>query len=62
LEEHYDIKLGNIARAFNVLRTRQNPAQYIDLMKEAVLKRMEEAENRTNAYYTGKSSFSKPVK
>ncbi|MDR1755650.1 MAG: RteC domain-containing protein [Culturomica sp.] len=59
-EVHFDVKLGNIARAFNEMRMRQNPTQFIDEMKEALLKRINEADDRnTLGHYVGHSSFSK---
>ncbi len=59
-EVHFDVKLGNIARAFNELRMRQNPTQFIDELKEALLKRIREADDRnTLGHYVGQSTFSK---
>lgn len=50
IEEYFGIKLGNIAKAFNEIRSRQNPTAFIDEMKEALINRIEETENRTNGY------------
>ncbi len=59
-EVHFDVKLGNIARAFNELRMRQNPTQFIDELKAALEKRIREADDRnTLGHYVGQSTFSK---
>ena len=59
-EVHFDVKLGNIARAFNELRMRQNPTQFIDDLKAALIKRISEADDRnTLGHYVGQSTFSR---
>lgn len=59
-ETHCDVKLGHIARAFNEIRSRQNPTQFIDEMKEALLERIREADDRNSlGYYAGRSSLRK---
>jgi hypothetical protein len=60
IEVHFDVRLGNIARAFNEIRLRQNPAQFLDELKEALLKRVREADDRNSlGHYAVQSSFSK---
>lgn len=44
-EEQFDIKLGNISRAFNEMRIRNNTKLFLDEMGDAVRKRMAESEN-----------------
>lgn len=56
-EIHFDVKLGNIARTFNEMRMRHNPTMFIDSMKEALLERIKEAEERNFNHYSGQSSF-----
>ena len=59
-EVHFDVKLGNIASAFNELRLRQNPTQFIDELKAALEKRIRDADNRnTLGHYAGQSTFSR---
>jgi hypothetical protein len=60
IEVHFDVKLGNIARAFNEMRMRQNPTQFIDELKESLLKRIREVDDRNSlGHYAGHSTFSK---
>lgn len=40
----FDINLGNFTCAFNEMKIRNNQTPYLDLMKEALLKRMNETE------------------
>lgn len=48
-ENSFDIKLGNIARAFNEMRLRKNPTSFLDKMKEALMKRIEDTDKKTYA-------------
>lgn len=59
VEIHFDVKLGNIARAFNEMRMRQNPTMFLDLMKQALLKRIKETEERTLGHYSGQGSLTR---
>lgn len=44
-EQAFDIKLGNISRAFNDMKFRNNPSAMLDRMREALLKKIEDIEN-----------------
>ena len=59
VEEHFDIRLGNLARAFMDIRMLQNPAMHIDVMREALLRRVKETDERTHSHYAKGSSFTK---
>lgn len=45
-EEGFGVKLGNISRAFNEMRIRNDQTPYIDAMGEAVRERMEDIVNK----------------
>ena len=45
-EQALDIRLGNISRAFNDMKFRSNPTAHLDRMKEALLKKMEDIEQK----------------
>lgn len=62
IEIHFDIKLGNIARAFNDIRLSQNSVASIEQMSEAILQRIAELDNRSHNHYTRNSSFSRSGK
>lgn len=56
IEQHFDVKLENIARAFNDIKLRHNPTMFLDRMKDALLKRIEEADNRSGNHYAHNSA------
>lgn len=41
IERHFEVSLGNISRAFNEMKIRNNPTPFLDSMKEALIRRMD---------------------
>lgn len=46
----FDIKLGNVTRAFHEMKFRNNPTSFLDEMRKALLRRLDNNESR-NSYY-----------
>ena len=46
LEQTFDIKLGNVSRALNDIRFHSNPGAFLDELKEALLRKLEELEEK----------------
>ena len=58
-EQVLDIRMGNVSRALHDMRYRRNPTEFLDRMKEALLEKMEELEEKNvkdnlNRYVTRK--------
>lgn len=42
----FDISLGNVTRAFHEMKYRNNPTSFLDEMREALLRRLDDNESR----------------
>lgn len=48
-EQTFDVRLGNITRAFNEMKLRNRPSAFIDRMKEALMKKIDDLEEKNIA-------------
>lgn len=46
-EQNFGLNLGNISKALAEMRLRQNPTQFIDMMKDALISRMNKGEENS---------------
>ena len=58
-EQALDVRLGNTSRAFNDIRFRNNPTAFLDRMKEALLRRMDELEEKNVRYNLTRNKIEK---